>query len=51
LKVQHFNIISCKPVYVQRKGKYASKEENIEEIERILEERILKAGIFRNHEK
>jgi len=31
LKVQYFNIASCKPVYVQRNGKYANKEENKED--------------------
>jgi len=51
LKVQNINIVSCKTVYVQRKGKYASKEENTEEKERILEKRGLKAGDLRNHEK
>jgi len=51
LKVQHFNIISCNPVYGQRKGKYASKEEESGEKERISMERRLKAVISRNHEK
>jgi len=36
---------------MQRKGKYASKEENIEEKERKLEKRKLKAGFSGNHEK
>jgi len=36
---------------MQRKGKYASELEDPEEKKRILEERRLKAGYFRNHEK
>ena len=36
---------------MQRKGKYASKGENIVVKERILEKRRLKAGNFRSHEK
>ena len=51
MKVQYFNIIPCKPAYMQRKGKYASKEEDTEDKERIKEKRGLKAGILRNHEK
>jgi len=51
LKVQNINIVSFKTVYIQSKGKYASKEENIEGIERILDKKRLKGGIFRNHEK
>jgi len=51
LKAQNINIVSCKPVYMQRKGKYVSKEENTEDKESILEKRGLKAGIFSSHEK
>jgi len=36
---------------VQRKDKYASKEENTGEKENILEERGIKTGNFRNCEK
>ena len=51
LKVQYFNIISYKPVHMQSKGKYASKEEYSEDNGSIREKRKLKAGNFRNHEK
>jgi len=36
---------------MQYKGKYASKVENIEDKESILEGRRLNTGYFRNHEK
>ncbi len=36
---------------MQRKGKYASKEENTEDKERIKEKRRLKAGFYKGHEK
>jgi hypothetical protein len=37
--------------YRKYSGKYASKGENTEDKERILEKRRVKAGILRNHEK
>ena len=37
--------------FLQYPGKYASKEENTREIERIIEKRGQKAGNLRNHEK
>jgi hypothetical protein len=36
---------------MQHKDRYASKEENTEDKERIKEKRRLKAGNFRNYEK
>ena len=51
LKVQNINIVSYKTVYMQQKGKYASKEENTEDKERIKEKRRLITGIFRSHGK
>ncbi len=36
---------------MQRNGKYASKQENTEDKESILEKRRLITGNFRNHEK
>ena len=51
MKVQNINIVFCKTVYMQHKGKYASKEENTEDKESILEVRGLKAGNLRHHEK
>jgi len=44
-------MVSCKPVYVQRKGKYASKEEYSEGKERMKEKRRVIMGILRNYEK
>ena len=37
--------------FLQCSGRYASKEENTGDKERIKEKRRLKAGYFRNHEK
>lgn len=51
MKVQYFNIISCKPVYVQRKGKYASKGENTGGKENILEEKKANNWEFRESRK
>ena len=51
IKSSAFYIISCKPVYVQRKDKYTREQEDSREKERFLMKRGLKAGNFRNHEK
>ncbi len=50
LKVQNTNVVSCKTVYVQHKGKYTREQEESGQKERIEEKRRLIAGIIRSHE-